>query len=376
MKIVINTIPLLSPLTGVGQYIYQIAKTLREIDQTHEYTYFKGYYSQHLISPGEHPKAFYSIKEKIRSIPLLGLMVRECKDFLNFFSSRTFDIYFEPNFIPLKIPARHTVATIPDFSFALYPEWHSQDKILYFKKHFWEKIKRAERIIVISNFIKEEAVHHFKFPEDQITAIHLGFKREIYRVYPPRELVPIREQYHLPENFILFVGSIEPRKNLMNLLKSYGALPGSIRKEYKLVLAGFKGWENKEIMRIIDKLESDVFYIGYIPEKDLGKIYSLARLFVYPSFYEGFGLPPLEAMACGCPVIVSHAASLPEVCGEAAYYINPHEVESITAGMERILADNSLRDILRSKGLERAALFSWEKAAREHLKVFEKTSVA
>src|SRR4030042_228639 len=103
MKIVINTIPLLSPLTGVGHYIYQVAKSLREIDLIHEYTYFKGYYSQQLICPGEHPQSFYFLKEKVRKFPFLGLMVRECKDFLNFFSTRTFDIYFEPNFIPLKI---------------------------------------------------------------------------------------------------------------------------------------------------------------------------------------------------------------------------------------------------------------------------------
>ena len=371
MKIVINTILLLSPLTGVGKYIYHIAKTLRAIDPTHDYTYFKGYYSKHLLSPGEHLQGFNLLKEKVKELPWLGSLARECKDLLNFFSTQTFDVYFEPNFIPLKISARHTVATIPDFSFALYPQWHPQEKVLHFKKHFHEKIKRAEKIIVISNFIKEEAIHQFNFSKDRIIPIHLGIDREIYRIYPPRELVHLRERYGLPEKFILFVGSIEPRKNLMNLVKSYAALPEAIRKEFKLVLVGFKGWENEDIMKIIEKLKSDVFYVGYIPEEDLGKIYNLARLFVYPSFYEGFGLPPLEAMACGCPVIVSATASLPEVCGEAAYYINPHEEESITAGMERILGDEGLSAVLSARGLERVKFFSWEKAAWEHLKVFQ-----
>jgi glycosyltransferase involved in cell wall biosynthesis len=142
-------------------------------------------------------------------------------------------------------------------------------------------------------------------------------------------------------------------------------------EEYKLVLAGFKGWENKEVMGMIRMRGSDVRYLGYVPESDLGKIYNLARLFVYPSLYEGFGLPPLEAMACGCPVIVSQAASLPEVCGDAACYVDPLETSSIREGMERVLSEESLRTALTSKGLKRAEKFSWEKCAEAHLAVFE-----
>jgi glycosyltransferase involved in cell wall biosynthesis len=136
-------------------------------------------------------------------------------------------------------------------------------------------------------------------------------------------LETVKAQYRLPENFILFVGSIEPRKNLKRLLQAYTDMDDKIRKEFKLVLIGFKGWENEEIMRLIHKLKSDIFYLGYLPEEELGKLYNLARLSIYPSLYEGFGLPPLEAMACGCPIIVSHTASLPEVCGDAAFYADP-----------------------------------------------------
>ena len=163
MKIAINTILLLSPLTGVGNYAHQIAKTLRRIDKLHEYTYFYGFYSSNLISPEESPESFYRLKETVRKIPFLGTLARNLKDFGNYFSSRSFDLYFEPNFIPLKVPAKHIVVTVPDFSFARFPEWHSKDKVQYFKKHFWKKIKKAERIIVISNFIREEAMHLFGF---------------------------------------------------------------------------------------------------------------------------------------------------------------------------------------------------------------------
>jgi glycosyltransferase involved in cell wall biosynthesis len=124
-------------------------------------------------------------------------------------------------------------------------------------------------------------------------------------------------------------------------------------------------------MSLIQKMKEDIFYIGYVPEEDLGKFYSLARVFVYPSFYEGFGLPPLEAMACGCPVIVSSVASLPEVCGEAAYYVDPHDVHNIVQGLNQVLTDEAQRGFLRVRGMERAKLFSWGKAAMEHLRVFE-----
>jgi glycosyltransferase involved in cell wall biosynthesis len=181
----------------------------------------------------------------------------------------------------------------------------------------------------------------------------------------------MRRRYSLPEHFIFFTGSLEPRKNLKNLIQAYSGLDKRIRKDIKLVLAGFKGWQNKEIMALLRKVKSDVFYLGYVSDAALRDLYNLATLFVYPSFYEGFGLPPLEAMACGCPVVVSNAASLPEVCGGAAYYVDPYNIESIAEGIHKVLTDEALRQSLIEKGLERAKLFSWEKSAKKHIEVFD-----
>jgi glycosyltransferase involved in cell wall biosynthesis len=136
-------------------------------------------------------------------------------------------------------------------------------------------------------------------------------------------------------------------------------------------LVGFEGWNNPEVMELLNKIGDDAKYMGYIQTKNLAYIYNLANLFIFPSLYEGFGLPPLEAMASGCPVVVSNVASLPEVCGDAAYYVNPYDVESIADGIYKVVNDKELRENLVQKGLERAKLFSWEKSAREHLKVFE-----
>lgn len=370
-KILINTIPLLSPLTGVGKYIYQICKALKNIDYQNEYTYYYGYYSKKLLYPQSEDKTIFRTKEFFKTIPGLRRIARGIKNLPYLINNRIFDIYFEPNFIPMRIRARYVIVAIHDFSFKLFPGWHPKDRVSYFEKKFFKEITRADVIITFSDFIKKSTSEFLKIPDYRIKRIYHGFDRNIFRIYEKAEAEEVRGRYKLPENFILFVGSIEPRKNLKNLINAYLMLSEYIRKEYKLLIVGFKGWRNADIMQLIKNTEPYVQYFGYIPDEDLGKIYNLASILVFPSFYEGFGLPPLEAMACGCPVVVSNVASLPEVCGDAAYYINPYGIESIAEGMYKVLTDSKLREDLIQKGLERAKLFSWEKSAREHLKIFE-----
>ncbi len=372
MNIVINTTPLLSPLTGVGTYIYHIARGLRAIDRINDYTYFYGFYSRNLTAYyNENKKNLYRVKEFIKKMPFVkGVAANKVGNFVNTVRPKDFDLYFEPNFIPMKIKSRYTVATIFDFSFILFPEAHPKERIRYFTKNFWKNIERANRIITISNYIKREGIG-FGLPEEKLRVIHLGFDQEFFRIYPPRDLRLLKKQYRLPEHFMLFVGSIEPRKNLKNLISAYLSLDKEIRKDIKLVLAGFKGWENGGIMELLKKVKSDVVYLGYLSNIELGKLYNLATLFVYPSLYEGFGLPPLEAMACGCPVVVSDAASMPEVCGDAAQYVDPHDVDSIAHGIVRVLSDGARRRSLIVRGLARSRLFNWERAAKDHIAVFE-----
>ena len=146
-----------------------------------------------------------------------------------------------------------------------------------------------------------------------------------------------------------------------------------VKKDLKLVLAGAPGWRNKKIMALINIEKENIYYLGYVSNQELAFLYNLATLFVFPSLYEGFGLPPLEAVACGCPVVVSNVSALPEICGDAAYYINPYNIDSIAEGIRKLLDDKDLRGELIKKGLERAKTFSWDKSAREHLEVFEET---
>jgi glycosyltransferase involved in cell wall biosynthesis len=370
MKIAINTIPLLSPLTGVGNYTYQMARLLPIIAPENSYSYFYGYFTNRLLVYKDN-SPFYYIKEFIEKVPFLSEMTRKAKGIVNYFTYKNFDLYFEPNFIPINIKAKHIIATVHDFSFNLHPQWHPKDRILYFKRNFSKNIKRVDKIIVDSNFIKQEAINLFGVPEDKLIPIYLGVDKDIFKPYPLEELQDVKIKYALPENFILFVGSIEPRKNIEGLLKAYICLKERTKDDLKLVLVGFKGWKNNKIMELIKKIKEDIIYLGYLPDAELGKLYNLATAFAYPSIYEGFGLPPLEAMACGCPVITSNIASLPEVCGNSVYYVNPYETDDIAEGIYKIITNEELKKGLVQRGLERAKFFSWEKSATEHLRVFE-----
>jgi glycosyltransferase involved in cell wall biosynthesis len=180
------------------------------------------------------------------------------------------------------------------------------------------------------------------------------------------------EKYQIKRDFILYVGTLEPRKNLKGIIQAYNY--SRAKDDFLLVLAGGKGWKYKHIFRLVNqlKLQDRVVFCGYMPDSDLPALYNSASVFVYPSFYEGFGLPPLEAMACGTPVIVSDTTSLPEVTGDAGIYVDPFDIEQISVSIDTVLSDVKLCRTLRERGLMRAKLFSWEKTARETIKLYKR----
>ena len=375
MKIAINAIPLLSPLTGIGKYTLEIANEMQRQNSRDDFSYFYGYFSSQLkirdwSGSATAQRQFTEQLKKMHGARRIARLVRNLLS-LSFF--KTYDLYFEPNFIPLSIRAKKLVVTVADFSFCEHPEWHPEDRIDYFNRFFWKKIGRADRIIVISDYIKRCAVE-YGLPEEKLSTVHLGYDREIFHLRDKKLLQQTRLKYNLPDQFVLFVGSIEPRKNLQRLLKAYLSLDSELRCLHKLVLVGFKGWENLEVMNLLKQFKQDVIYTGYITEQELADIYNMATLFAYPSLYEGFGLPPLEAMACGCPVLTSNVTSLPEVCGDAACYVNPEDEAGIADELARLLRDSQARAELKKRGLQRAELFSWERSAQEHMAVFRQVA--
>ena len=372
-KIVINAIPLLSKLTGIGRYALEICKRISVLDHDADLSYFYGYYNKKLYMTDIPPSGQFTkkIKNFLGKYYYIKKTTRECLLFLSRFSSQTFDLYWEPNIVPIEhIQSKYLVTTVHDFSFQHYPECLPQENKEYLQKHFWKNVKKSDRIITGSQYIKDEIVDQLHYDAARVEVIHHGIDHEYFQRLDRATLQGFIAEHNLPKNFILFVGSIEPRKNLKNALLAYNSLPAAFKKEYKFVLAGFSGWKNEEVMKIIRKEKENIVYLGYLSNQDLAYLYNLASVFLYPSLYEGFGLPPLEAMACGTPVIVSDSSSLPEVCRDAAYYIDPRSTESISDGIMKVTSDSELRSTLAQKGIDRANMFSWDASAGKHLSLF------
>jgi glycosyltransferase involved in cell wall biosynthesis len=366
-RIAIDAIPLLGRLTGVGHYIRELVHQFVKLAPSYEYVYYYGYFSKRILTGG---KQIYGIKDFLSKMPLVGSGLRGFRGTVAKYHRAEFDLYFEPNFIPLEINAKTIVTTVHDFSFQLFPEAHPKERVRYFEKHFFRNVQRSTRIITDSGYIKNEAVELLRVPSELITPIHLGVDHEMFKAYPREALESCARELGLPEKFILFVGTREPRKNLRRLIQAYAELPDLVQKEFRLVLVGPRSWGEESELTGASKLGNRVMLLDYLDTQKLALTYNLASALAYPSLYEGFGLPPLEAMACGCPVVASRAASLPEVCGDAAYYVDSKDVQSIAEGMNKVLCDNELRRSLIASGRARANLFTWQKTAQETLKVF------
>lgn len=269
-----------------------------------------------------------------------------------------------------KNPYIVTVHDLVRFYFPFDPEKLSERISL--KLDIWN-IKRSSHIIAISQHTRNDLMKYMKIPEGRITVIYDGIDREIYRPYD----VKLRL---LDKPYILYVGSERPRKNLRSLFEAFAVL----KKEFpdlKLLKVGpagrydeYRRNSEKQLSRL--GIKNDVAFIDYVSEYDLVSYYCSAELLAYPSFYEGFGLPPLEAMSCGCPVVASNASSIPEVVGDAGLLVSPHDIEGLAQAMRRVLADNKLRGDMVKKGLEQSKRFSWEKTAKQTQEVYNRVAAA
>lgn len=362
-RIIIDALALLGPLTGIGRYTYENA---RELSRTGSYRidYFYGYVSDQLMTPAK-AQGRKSLRAWIVKNPLVKSIIRSLMFRFAGIISPRYDLYWQPNFIPNhSIKAEKIVATVHDFSWEIYPEFQPSERVKYFRKYFYASIQQCDHIITGSHFTKREIIERVGIAPEKVTVIYHGIDHTVF--------YPRQDDKKPAQKYILAVGSIEPRKNLKNLLSAYAKLDRNFRDEYHLILVGAPGWNNQDIVDEIKSLSQWVNYTGYVSDDELAELYAHASLFIYPSIYEGFGIPPLEAMACGTPVIVSNASTLPEVCADAAYYIDPLDVKSITQGMVKVLGDAALQKELTAQGLIRAKEFHWEKSSREHQTVFDK----
>ena len=385
--------------SGVSEYTYNLVKEILKLDNKNDYRLFYNSFGDCLNIPEFNEKNVKLVKYNYPN-KILNYLLFKFFNYPKIDEELEVGVFFMPhiNFIGLS-GASKSLITIHDLSFLRNPEFFSK------RKNFWHKminvkklIKRFDRVVAVSENTKRDIVELCDVDAEKVKVIYSGIGGE-FKKFPnfqipisndqtnsklqiqnlnidTSKLEDIKSKYNLPDKYILYLGTIEPRKNVDGIIRAYNKLRVNNRElqSVKLVIAGGKGWKSEKIYREREESEfkDDIKFLGYVDNKDKTYLYNLADMFVYPSFYEGFGFPPLEAMASGTPVVTSYAGSLPEVAGDAALMVDPYNVNDIARAMREILTDENLKNKLIERGLGQAKKFNWEKAAREYLGILNK----
>jgi alpha-1,3-rhamnosyl/mannosyltransferase len=285
---------------------------------------------------------------------------------------RRFDLYHEPNFIPLPCDLP-TVATLHDLSVLLHPQWHPADRVAHFERHFHKGLNRCVHFLAISETARREILRTLHLRPDQVTRTYMGVRPGLGPL-PANHVRAELARLGLPPRYLLYLGTLEPRKNVLTLLKAYCTLPDRVRDKFPLVLVGGWGWNSAELAEYLDRSarHRGVRHLGYLPESALAVLYNGARALAFPSFYEGFGLPPVEMMACGGAVLASTAGALAETVGGHAQLIEPLDVAGWRSALLRVATDDDWWHSLRSGVVEHARAFTWEQCAADTLGVYRK----
>ncbi len=350
---------------GIGEYTLRLTQALAKTFREHTFTLLQDRRSRQPLLEAPNIKIAYTpvpSHHRLEQLLLPWVVDRLATD-----------VFHSPDFIPPLRRAGPSVITIHDLAFLIYPHFLTKDSARYYGQ-IDRAVHRAHCIIAVSESTKHDLIKKLGVPEDKIRVIYEAAD-PLFRPEPRQEaLQHVQALFEIPEDYILFVGTIEPRKNIPGLLRAYRRLRDKYKLTPALVLAGAPGWLSEDVYKLVNDLalKPHCFFLGRVSSHDLYHLYNAALCLVHPAFYEGFGLPPLEAMACGTPVVVSNVSSLPEVVGDAALLVDPKNDEEITVALWRVLTDSTLRAQLRAKGLQRAEAFSWERAARETMEVYQK----
>lgn len=350
---------------GISRYTIQLVEALARVNPTDEFVLLQhfrckeplvshpSFTRRSLFTPAHHRLEQYTLPIEISP---LGL-----------------DVLHSPDFIPPFRRSCRSVITIHDLNFLLYPHFLTKDSAHYYGQ-IDEAVRRTDAIIAVSQATKNDVVRLLGVPENRVTVVYEAAS-DIFRPTDRDEAkARVKDRFEVRKDFLFFLSTIEPRKNVPTLLKAFRKLLNDYRLDLQLVLAGAKGWLYEEVFQLVADLDmaDDVLFPGRVSTEDLVSLYNAAEALVAPSIYEGFGLTPLEAMACGTPVIVSNVSSLPEVVGDAGILVDPYDVEELAVAMWRAVSDSELREGLIEKGLKRAGFFSWDRAAKETLEVYHR----
>jgi glycosyltransferase involved in cell wall biosynthesis len=285
------------------------------------------------------------------------------------------DIYHGPDFVlPPLSGKQRKVVTIHDLAFLEHPEYAVPSLAAYLKKVVPEAVAAADVVATVSHEVSRTLIKHFQTPPKKLTVVPNGVASHFRRITDPIILGATQHKFGLKHPLVLGVGTLEPRKNHIGLIKAFYQAQQKKNGPAMLAIAGGKGWMYDETQQLVAdlKMEKKVRFLGRVTDLELITLYSMADVFAFPSFFEGFGIPPLEAMACGAPVITSNTSALPEVVGDAALLVDPHDTDSFAATITRLIADAQMREELRQKGYQRVAHYTWAASARKMLAIYEK----
>lgn len=394
MRVIINGIAALERKTGVGYYIDSLYRELILNDGNDSVYFYPQGLTRRAISlarewlfKGGKKTATNSSPIPARSTQKLPSVVANSREVARNLARRAChqhfrkvsqelqcDLYHEPNYLPWpsELP---TVTTILDLSVLLHPEWHPVDRVRQYERHFFRCLNYATHFISISEFTRREMIDNLGIAPNRVTAIHIGVRPGFHPLDESRVL-PILGELDLRPGYLLYVSTIEPRKNLLTLMRAYCRLPSELRERHPLVLAGGWGWKAREILDFYEEIgkHHHIRHFGYVPDSQLPALYNGAAALVYPSHYEGFGLPPVEMLACGGAVLGSTAESLVEVLGKQAHLTDPNDEDAWVESMRRVLTDSDFANNLREGAEDFAQRYSWSRCAAQTWEVYRHVS--
>lgn len=351
--------------TGTENYSYHLIRELLDLNSANR---FRLYFRQAPV-PDLFPQ---EAEQRLIPFPRLWTHVRLSWEM----ARHAPDLLFVPSHVLPLIHPQRSVVTVHDLGYHFYPQAHTLSQNVYLRWATRYNARSATRILADSEATRHDLMHFYGTPGKKVSVVYPGRDETLSPVVDAAVLAACRARYGLSGPYLLYVGTLHPRKNLVRLVQAFGMMANEVDPSLQLVLAGRKGWLYDEIFSEVRRqaLSGRVVLTGYVPDDDLPALLSGALAFVFPSLYEGFGLPLLEAMACGTPVISSNVSSLPEVAGDAALYVDPTDTESLAEALTRIVAQEALRNELVNRGLRQIQRFSWQRCARETLQVLVEAS--